>query len=110
MYQLLNLKSGEVICVEKPRYVRLDERGIWVQCEEQDAQCISVYGNRFSIANKPVVKDAPEVVAVMEVDAAIKISEVNQITLNNAKDIDEVKAAIVDVMDAVLDIYLNGVE
>lgn len=110
MYQLLNLKSGEVICVEKPRYVRLDERGIWIQCDEQDAQCISVYGNRFSIANKPVVKDAPEVVAVMEIDTAIKISEVNQTTLNNAKDIDEVKAAIVDVMDAVLDIYLNGVE
>ena len=110
MYQLLNLKSGEVMCTEKPRYVKLDERGIWMQCAEEDAQCISVYGNRFSIANKPVVKDAPEVLAVMEIDAAIKISEVNQITLDNAKNLDEVKAAIVDVMDAVLDIYLNGVE
>lgn len=110
MYQLLNLNSGEVICVEKPRYVRLDERGIWMQCDEQDAQCISVCGNRFSIANKPVVKDAPEVLAVMEIDAAIKISEVNTNTIKNTKDIDDVKAAVVDVMDAVLDIYLNGVD
>lgn len=108
MYQLLNLKSGEVICVEKPRYVRLDERGIWIQCDEQDAQCISVYGNRFSIANKPVVKDAPEVVAVMEIDTAIKISEVNINTIQNAKNLDEVKAAVQDLLWAVADIYENG--
>lgn len=108
MYQLLNLKSGEVICVEKPRYVRLDERGVWIQCDEQDAQCISVYGNRFSIANKPVVKDAPEVVAVMEIDTAIKISEVNINTIQNAKNLDEVKAAVQDLLWAVADIYENG--
>lgn len=108
MYQLLNLKSGEVICVEKPRYVRLDERGVWIQCEEQDAQCISVYGNRFSIANKPVVKDAPEIVAVMEIDTAIKISEVNINTIQNAKNLDEVKAAVQDLLWAVADIYENG--
>ena len=108
MYQLLNLKSGEVICVEKPRYVRLDERGVWIQCDEQDAQCISVYGNRFSIANKPVVKDAPQVLAVMEIDAAIKISEVNINTIQNAKNLDEVKAAVQDLLWAVADIYENG--
>lgn len=108
MYQLLNLKSGEVICVEKPRYVRLDERGVWIQCDEQDAQCISVYGNRFSIANKPVVKDAPEVLAVMEIDTAIKISEVNINTIQNAKNLDEVKAAVQDLLWAVADIYENG--
>lgn len=109
MYQLLNLETGEYINIENPRYVKQDERGVWIRCNEEDAQCIAVNGDRYSLANKKPVDDAPKVVAVSPVDAGEQLNKINFSNLQNATDIDEVKAAIDDITNAVLDIYLNGV-
>ena len=108
MYQILNLTTGEIATVDKPRYVKRNVDGVWIQCEEHDAECIAIYGERFSLANKEIVFDAPQVVAVREFDAAQKISQIDFNSVKNAQNIDEVKAAVQDITDAVLDIYLNG--
>ena len=110
MYQLLNLDTGEISEIDNPRYVCCDERGVWTRCEEKDAQCIALDGVRFSLANKEPVEDAPQVLAVKKIDAAKKISQINLEGIKNAQNIDEVKAAISDITDAVLDIYLNGLD
>ena len=107
MFQILNLSTGETLYFDEPRYVKLDERGFWSRCDESDAQCISFCGNRFSIANREVVDDAPQIVAIKKVDAAQKISQINLDGLKNAQNIEEVKAAVEDIIDAVLDIYLT---
>lgn len=109
MFQVLNLNTGETFNLENPRYVKKDECGIWVRCTEIDAECIAVNGNRFSIANKNLVEDAPQVVSITPIDAGQKISKISFDNLQNAQNIDEVKAAIDDITAAVLDIYLNGV-
>lgn len=108
MYQILNLDTGEILEIENPRYVCCDERNVWVRCDENDAQCISLDGKRFSLANKEPVEDAPQTVAVKKVDAAKKIAQINLDGLKNAENIDEVKAAVQDLLWAVADIYDNG--
>ena len=105
MYQILNLNNGETFEIDKPRYVKLDERGIWVQCGEVDAQCLSVNGDRYSLANKEIVEDAPQVVVVREIDAAKKLAQINFKSIQNAQNLDEVKAAVQDLLWAVADIY-----
>lgn len=109
MYQLLNLETGEYTNIENPRYVKQDERGIWIRCNEDEAECIAVDGNRFSIAGKKTVEDAPQIVNISRVDAGAQLNKILSDSLQNASDIDEVKAAIDDITNAVLDIYLNGV-
>lgn len=108
MFQILNLTTGEVTTVDKPRYVKKNDNGVWTQCEESDAQCISIHGSRFSISNKKKVRDAPQVVAVSQIDGAQKLAQINIDSIQNAHNIDEVKAAVQDITNAVLDIYLNG--
>lgn len=108
MYQLLNLTTGEVTIVDKPRYVKKNDNGIWIRCEESEAQCISIFGERFSIANKKKVRDAPQVVAVSQIDGAQKLAQISVESIQNAQNLDEVKAAVQDLLWAVADIYDNG--
>lgn len=104
MFKYTNTETGETMTIENPRYVKKDERGIWIRCEEADAECIAINGERFSIGGKNPVDDAPQVIAISKIDLGEHLK-----TFANAQDIDEVKAAIEDIADAVLDIYLNDV-
>lgn len=105
MFKYTNTMTGETLTVENPRYVKKDERGIWIRCEEADAECVAVNGQRFSLAGKNPVDDAPEIIAISKIDIGETFNEL----LNQAQDFDEIKAALADITDAVLDIYLNGV-
>lgn len=109
MFQLLNLNTGAVYEVDEPRFVKRNENGVWVRCDSAEAECIAVNGKRFSISGKKLIDDAPQVVSISKINASQKLAQVNLDNLKNTKDIDEVKAAIQDITDAVLDIYLNGV-
>lgn len=97
MFQLLNLMTGAVYETEQPRFVR-KINGVWLQCNSIDAECIAINGERFSIAGRAVIEDAPQVLAVSKISALKKISALNS-------DNDDIKAAILDITDAVLDIY-----
>ena len=109
MFQIFNTENGDTFYTDSPRYVKQDSRGIWQQCNANDAQCVAVDGKRFSILGKQTVDDAPTAF-VSKVDAGEKLAQINFKGLENAQNIDEVKTAILDIQDAVLDIYLNGLE
>lgn len=108
MYKVFILESGESFYVDAPRYVKLDG-DIWRRCSEVDAECLAVNGQRFSIAGKNLVKDAPQVVIISPVDAGQQLNQIFSDNLATAQNVDEIKSAIEDITDAVLDIYLNGV-
>lgn len=109
MVQLLNLNTGAVFEVEEPRYVKRNSSGVWLQCDEKDAECIALDGERFSISGKTLIEDAPQVISISKINQSQKLAQINLDTIKNSQNIDEVKAAINDITDAVLDIYLNGV-
>lgn len=102
MFQLLNLMTGAVYETEQPRFVR-KIGGVWLQCNSIDAECIAINGERFSISGRALVDDAPQVLAVSKINPLQKISALNS-------DNDDIKSAILDIQDAVLDIYLNGLK
>lgn len=109
MYQIINQETGEVFFItDSPRYVKLTDE-IWTRCDEDEAECVAVCGERYSIAGRPLVPDALTVAVVNKVDAGQKLNNISLDTLKNAKDVKEIQAAILDIYDAVLDIYMNGV-
>ncbi|MBQ7703918.1 MAG: hypothetical protein IJT73_00595 [Selenomonadaceae bacterium] len=109
MFKLLNLNTGAVTEVDEPRFVKKKSNGVWIRCDESDAECIAIDGERFSISGKTVIDDAPQIVSISKINQSQKLAQVDLAAIANAKNIDEVKAAINDITDAVLDIYLNGV-
>ena len=106
MFEIYDTKSGEVIALaEEPRYVyRSPKNGVWIRCDEPNAECIAVNGARYSINGRQIVDDAPDTVAVRKVDAAQKIAAVAKNSIAQAQTLDEVKAAYSDLADAVIDL------
>lgn len=106
MFEIYDAKSGEVIALaEEPRYVyRSPKNGVWIRCDEPDAECIAVNGARYSINGRQIVDDAPDSVAVRKVDAAQKIAAIAKNSIAQAQTLDEVKAAYSDLADAVIDL------
>ena len=109
MFQLINTNTGEKFNIENPRYVKRNENGIWVRCREEDAECISINGTRYSLYEKEPVEDAPNVLIVMEVDGGEPVQTALRENLQNAQTLEEVKAAVIDIYDALFDIYENGI-
>ena len=105
MFKLRNMDTGEVFFVDAPRYVKLDERGVWVRCDEGDAQCIAVGGVRFSIFDKEPVDDAPQRLIVSAADIPAQLSSINRAGIKNAENFDEIQSAFLNLCDTVLDWY-----
>ena len=105
MYQLINTSTNQTVNIASPRYVKQNDDGVWIRCKYDDAQCISIAGKRFSIDGKPPVEDAPDVLIVKEVDAGEEITSALRENIANAKSLDEVKAAVLDIYDALFDLY-----
>ena len=109
MYKVINVTTGQTRNVELPRYVKLSDDGIWIFCTEDDAECVALSGRRYSIAGREAVEDAPEVVIIKRIDAGEELNDLLRENLSNAKTAEELKAAVLDIYDAILDIYQNGV-
>lgn len=105
MYRVFNMNTGKYFDVEKPRYVKKTPLEIWVQCNEDEAQCISINGERYSILNREPVEDAPQTVIVKPIDAGEQLNNLLRENLQQAETLEEVKAAIIDCYDCILDLY-----
>ena len=103
MYRLIK-SNGDIIYVAKPRYVRRNSAGIWSQCDAATAECISVYGNRYSIHGKTPIDDAPEFLIVNEVDSGEVLQNIHD-RLKAVDSIEEIKKSIVDCYGCILDLY-----
>lgn len=112
MFEIYNTTTGEVMAIaEEPRYVyRSPKNGVWIRCEEPQAECVAVNGARYSIHGRAEVEDAAGTVAIRKVDGAKRIAELAKGQIAHAETLDEVKAAYTDLAEAILDIYLNGTE
>lgn len=108
MFEIVN-SDGEVIALaDEPRYVcRSPKNGVWIRCDEPDAECVAVNGTRYSIRGRAKVDDAPPV-SIRKADAAAKILALTKEQIARASDIDEIKDAYADLADAVLDLYFNN--
>lgn len=70
MYRIF-LNDEILLQTDSPRWVKLNpSSGAWIQCNFYDAECIAVDSKRYSIDGRPLVDDAPDVVAVKYIDAA----------------------------------------
>lgn len=106
MYEIYDTTSGKVIALaDEPRYVyRSPKNGVWIRCEESDAECVAVNGTRYSIRGRAQVDDAPETVAVRKADAAKRLAELAKSSIAQAQTLDEVKYRFEDLVDAVIDL------
>ena len=107
MYKLIN-DAGETFNVDAPAFVRQNEDGFWIFCDEKDAQCISFGGKRYSIAGRQKIADAPAVMSYMTADAGAEFQNILRENIKNAQTFDEVKAAIIDCYDCIFDLYTKG--
>lgn len=103
MFQLTK-SNGDKIYVAKPRYVRRNSAGIWIQCNAENAECISIFGKRYSIAGKNQFDDAPEFLIVNEVDSGEVIQNIHS-RIKAVDSIDEIKKAIIDCYDCIFELY-----
>lgn len=106
MYEIYETKTGEVLALaEEPCYVyRSPKNGVWIRCDEPDAECVAVNGTRYSIRGKAQVEDAPETVAICKIDAARRLAELAKSSIAQAQTLDEVKYRFEDLVDAVIDL------
>lgn len=109
MYEIYDTASGKVIALaDEPRYVyRSPKNGVWIRCDEPDAECVAVNGTRYSIRGRAQVDDAPATVAVRKADAAAHIRSLTVEALEHAETIEDFKAMFADFADAIVDLYQN---
>ena len=70
MYRII-LGDKILMQSDSPRFVRKNPlSGAYIRCDFEKAECIAVDGKRYSIAGRPIVEDAPEVVTIKQIDAA----------------------------------------
>lgn len=108
MFEIIN-ETGEVIAeLDEPRYVyRSPKNGVWIRCNEPEAECVAINGTRYSIRGKPPIDDAPTV-SIKKADAAARIRALTQKNTESLQNIEELKAAYTDLAEAILDLYLNN--
>ena len=54
MYKILH-KGKFVSMVDEPRYVCKNDNGVWVQTTEENAECISIHGDLYPMAETNIV-------------------------------------------------------
>lgn len=99
MYAIL---SGGVLLAlcDKPRFVKRNDGGVYVEAEEPEAIGVAVNGDLYNIGGKGEIPDAPE--------ATITRRDVAEVVFQNRARIKENEeatgAAIIEVEDALCDI------
>ena len=94
MYRISDENGNVIAQVDTPRYVRWkkspidEESGAWIQCPANLAECVAIDGVRYSLAGRDIVADAPVVVYINEVDAAMELYFAAKNATVNAADID----------------------
>lgn len=107
MYEIFDTTTRKVVALaDEPHYVyRSPRNGVWIRCDEEDAECIAVEGTRYSIRGKEPVPDAPNTVAVRKADAAKRLRDATLEVLEHSKTIEDFKAMFADFADAIIDLY-----
>ena len=100
MFQILNRKGDVLAETDSPRYIRQKNNGVWRHCDKDDATHLAIDGNRFDLND----------IFINQIDAADKLKSVAQDNIQNASDIEELKAAVLDAYDAIFDLYTGGAE
>lgn len=106
MYEIFDTTTRKVIALaDEPVYVyRSPRNGVWIRCEEKDAECVAVEGTRYSIRGRTQVEDAPTTVAVRKADAAARIRKLTAEALEHAETIEDFKAYYTDLAEAIIDL------
>lgn len=55
MYKIIH-KGEFVTMVDEPRYVRQNDGGVWVQTTAENAECISIHGDLYPMAETNIVR------------------------------------------------------
>ena len=99
MYRISDENGNVIAQVDTPRYVRLKkESGAWIQCPANLAECVAIDGVRYSLAGRDIVADAPVVVYINEVDAAMEL----YFAAKGVKDLDE---NLTQTQEALTEVY-----
>ena len=89
MYEIIDMETGEIVAeLEEPRYVyRSPKNGVWLRCNEEQAECVSINGRRYSIRGKASVADAP----VADIRRANLTEKFKALAEKNAERIDNIE-------------------
>lgn len=107
MYEIYDTTTRKVIALaDEPRYVHRSPRnGVWLLCDEKDAECVAVDGTRYSIRGKSPVEDTTSTVAIRKTDAGEKLRATMLSALEHAETIEDFKAMFADITEAFIDLY-----
>lgn len=82
-----------------PNYVKKKlESGAWIKSTKDDADAISVFGEIYSLPNKPPIENK-SVALVKEIDGGTLIFEVLQKTMANASKVVDIQEALCDLSE-----------
>jgi hypothetical protein len=95
MYEIISVGNLVALC-EKPRFVKRNESGIYVEAQPEDAVGISVAGTLYNLEGGNAIPDAPEAI-VREGDASEYIFQNKAKIAQNAE---STSVAIIGVEDA----------
>lgn len=99
MFQLID-SAGEVVArVDKPRYIRQKPNGVFVRCDEDDAEAIAVHGRRYSIWGRAPLPET-DTVTIVEIDGAEVLSGIERITEANS-------GSVANLIDAAFDLDVD---
>jgi hypothetical protein len=111
MYEIISAGDLVALC-EKPRYVKTNDTGTYVEAQPEDAIGIAVAGTLYNLEGSNAIPDAPEAI-VREGDASEYIFQNKAQITKNAE---SASVAIIGVEDAMCDMdaandeRLTGIE
>lgn len=105
MYAILNGGVLLALC-DKPRYVKKNDGGVFVEAEEAEAIGVAVNGDLYNIGGKGEIPDAPEVTVTRRDVAEVVFQNRARIKENE----EATGAAIVEVENALCDIDATAEE
>lgn len=109
MYRIKDSDGKIITQTADPIFVRKKEStDTWIRCNQYDAQCIAIDCQRYSIAGKEIVEDAPQVVTVEQFDDALESLQHSKTLDTNSRDIELLAYAVnkmaEEVVNAVIEI------
>ena len=99
MYAILSGGALLSLC-DKPRYIKQNKNGVYVEVDATEAIGVSVYGNLYNINGGNAIPDAPEAVIVQRDVSEYVFS--NRVRLNKHEKFTNI--AIIEVEDALCEL------